>query len=141
MLRNKSCSPPLSLAGAVTSIIFVATKDLTGQNTSKYIKYLSPQTQFCRDKTLSRQVYFCRDNTCLSQQNTSFCRDKSMLFATNTWLSRQIFIATELFCRDKHNFVETKLGKHTFVVASILFSRQRTCFVTSNTATNTYLRR
>ena len=107
--------------------------DKTRQNTANICRR---KHNYVVTKLLLPQIY-----TCSSQQNTSFCRDKSMLFATNAWLSRQIFVATKLFCRDKHNFVETKLGKHTFVVASILFSRQRTCFVTSNTATNTCLRR
>jgi len=68
----------ISLAGAATSIIFVATK-------------------FCRDK-----LSFVATNTCLLKWQNVFCRDKSMLAATNTCLSRQ------KFCRNKHTFVVTK---------------------------------
>ena len=96
---------------------FVATKDLTGQNTSKYIKYLSPQTQFCRDKTfvatsllLSRQTRVCRNKTrlfvvtkvCLPQQNTSFvvtkvCFSRQTRGCHDKYLSRQnYFVATNI---------------------------------------------
>ena len=55
-----------------------------------------------------------------------FCRDKSMLAATKLRLSRQLclfftFVATNISC-DK-----------SFVATSILLSRQKTCFVATNT--------
>ena len=75
---------PLSLAGAATSIIFVAT------NTTKHV--------FCRDKSMfvttkvcwSRQKYVGRDKT---------CRDKHNLVATKVYfmlcLSRQILLSRQ----------------------------------------------
>ena len=59
----------------------------------KYHWWELPQVSF-----LSRHAYFCRDKHV-------FCRDKSMLVATNT-----CFVATKIFCRDKRNFVATKLA-------------------------------
>ena len=78
----------LSLAGAATSIIFVAARH-----------FLSRQKYACRDKDLSRQ-------NCHLWQN--FCRDKLSFVATNmsfvatkVWLSRQThtrttFVATKM---------------------------------------------
>ena len=71
------------LAGAATSIIFVAIK-----------RFVETNMFVCRDKTrlLSRQKYACHDKTfvatkiCLSQQSR-VCHDKSILVATNTYLS------------------------------------------------------
>ena len=118
-------SPPsaLSLAGAATSIIFVATKVFLRQT-----HLLSPQAYFCRDKhifyldkimfvatclLLSDILTFVATNTCLSRQHTSFvvtkhvfCRDKSMLVATHTKLSWQTF------WRGKRTFVATKINGH-----------------------------
>ena len=113
----------ISLAGAATSIIFVATT------------VLSRQTRVCRDNTRlsSRQKYACRDKTFiatklfLSRQNIFvetkdvFCRDKHVslplqgFVGTKLCFSRQIFVATKVclsrptrVCRDKHTFVATK---------------------------------
>ena len=100
LLRSKldilECVLKLSLAGAATSIIFVATNTCLSrqicvfpwQNTclslQNYVcrdKYFSGQ-RFCRDKNiLSRQKIFWRQNfchgkhTCFSRQK--FCRDKN----------------------------------------------------------------
>ena len=85
--------PFLSLAGAATSIIFVATN------------LLSRQTRICRHKS------FVATNTCLPPQK--FCRDKHVFAATKHVLTKA-FVATKLclsrqrFCRDKHTFVATK---------------------------------
>ena len=74
------------LAGAATSIIFVAIKRFVATN-------------MC----LSRQnTSFITTKVCLSRQN--FCRDKIMFVATITCLSRQKYT-----CRDKHVFVVTKV--------------------------------
>ena len=86
---SQSVSVTVSLAGAATSIIFVATNVFVA---TKYV--------FCRNKSmlvakkpLLRQTYFCichgeltfvATNTCLSQQNTSFV-------TTKVCLSRQTF--------------------------------------------------
>ena len=85
-----------SLAGAVTSIIFVATKLLSRQ-TRVCCLCLSRQTRVCRDKTLlSQQKYACvgRDKTRLLSRRKCVCHDKSKLVATkvlsiSTCLSRQ----------------------------------------------------
>ena len=67
-LTCQCCS--LSLAGAATSIIFVATKVC-----------LSRQTFFCPEKLLSGRTYFCCDKTV-------FCSDKHVFVAKKS-LSRQ----------------------------------------------------
>ena len=102
-----SCCIPqsLSLAGTATSIIFVATKVLSGQ------------TRVCRDKTciLSRQNYVCCNKTFVAtniilSRQAYLCRDKHVFVATN-------------ICRDKHICVVTKVfyhGKHTFVAIKII---------------------
>ena len=79
----------LSLVGAATSIIFVAT------NTS-----LSRLIRVCSNKTrlLLRQKYGCRDKVNLIFVAKNVCRDKRRV------LSRQIRV-----CRYKHVFVATKL--------------------------------
>ena len=87
-------SVKLSLAGAATSIIFVATKDVFCRDKSKLVwtKLLSRKSYVCRDKYLSWEK-FCHDKNILLQQN--FSRDKHTFFATNTCmscLSRQIYI-------------------------------------------------
>ena len=58
-------SSPVSLAGPITSIIFVATN------------------------VLSRQTCVCPDKARLVAKKHVFCRDKSMLVATKLCLSRQ----------------------------------------------------
>ena len=97
----------LSLVGAVTSIIFAATKHIFCHDKSMLVitEYLSRQiyfvaTNICHNKrnfvakiVLSWQAYFCGDNTCLSQQ----------IFVTMKVLSQQIHLC------DKHNFVATKV--------------------------------
>ena len=106
----------LSLAGAATSIIFVATKFFWGLDNV----FVATKQVFCRDKSmvvatklLSKQNIFS-----LSRQNMSFvaiklwkyhfCPDKSFV-ATNMCLSRQMFVGTNVIlsrqtrvCRDKN---------------------------------------
>ena len=84
----------LSLSGAATSIIFVATKFCRDKS---MLYFCRDKIMFVTTKLLSRQI-FVAGNTCLSRQNTAFvvtklrkyhfCRDK-----TNTCLSRQILAA------------------------------------------------
>ena len=96
--------------------------------------YLSRQTRVCRHKHvfvptkhltkvyLSRQNFLqsfvarniCRHNTCLSRQKYA-CRDKIMFVAAN-------------MCHDKSCH-----DKHILTQQSILLSRQKTCFVATNT--------
>ena len=107
---------PLSFARAATSILFVATNTcLPRQNTSFVAtKYA------CRAKRFvtSWQACFCRDK----RHVLYACPDKTFV-ATKLCMSQQIFVATTIFCRDKHNFAAT----------SMLLSRQKSCFVAKNT--------
>ena len=97
----------VSLAGAATTIIFVATKVcLQRQNV-------------CRDNNKKVAI-----NTCLSRQ--MFCRDKHTFVPIKVSLSRQtlfyFFSCDKYLSRQKY-----------FVAASILLSRQKPCFVETNT--------
>ena len=84
----------LSLAGAATSIVFVATKVCLSRR------------NFCRDKTfvatytcLSRpkRPRFCRDNHTFDATKDVFDRDKHVFVATSTkHLSRQFFYLWQL---------------------------------------------
>ena len=129
-------------------LVMKSNYSIAGGNCHKY--------HFCHNKTclLSQQIYFCCDKTfvmtiiChdkhkfvttkLLSQQAYFCpdkpvfwHDKSMLVATQLLLfvatnicREKSFVATKIFCHDKHNF--------TFVVASIRFLWQITCFVATN---------
>ena len=98
----------LSLAGAATSIIFVATN--TSFVPTKVClsrqKYFSRQTKhnFAATNVLSQQAYFCCDKRrVFSRQKTRetrvcrrVCRDKNVLVATKLSFLRQIFISTKM---------------------------------------------
>ena len=65
---------------------------------------------------------------------------RQIFLATNIILQNTSFVATEVYlsqqngCRNKHVFVTTKIrGDKSFVTTSILLSRQKTCFVVTNT--------
>ena len=127
----------LSLAGDATSIIFVATKPLSGR------------TRVCRDKSmlaatklLSRHrsmfvatKYFCRDKTFVVR---NFCRDKHVFVEADILLSIQKmkFVVTKVslsrqnFCRDKHTFVSTKdvFDANDSRQPIVRFSSQNCCF-------------
>ena len=91
----------LSLAVAVTSIIFIAT------NTCLCV---SRQT-----RVLSRQACFCRDKHLFVATKDVFCLGKSILVTTNVLPRQKYFVATNILlsrqnlCRSKHTFVATKL--------------------------------
>ena len=91
----------LSLAGAATSIIFVATKHV-----------------FCHDKSMLVATKL------VARQN--FCRDKH-IFVVTKHLSRQTFVATNIilsrqkFCHYKLTFVTTNTS---FVAIEVCLSRQ-----------------
>ena len=57
---------------------------------------------------------------CLLQQN--FCRKKTHVFVMTNICCNESLVVTKIFGRDSHSFV----------VASILLLRQKTCFVTTN---------
>ena len=92
----------VSLPGAVTTIIFVATK------------VLSQQSHFPdkhRTKVwLSRQT-FCRNKHTIVATKDMFCRDERVFVATKVCLSRQNYVCYHIFathiCRDKIMFVAT----------------------------------
>ena len=84
------CTASLSLAGAATSIIFVATNVLL---------CLSRQNCLSREK-------LCLDKHTFIATKDVFCHDKHMFVVTNVCLSRQ------KFCRNEHVFIATK---ETFV--------------------------
>ena len=73
---------------------------------------------------LSRQKRVCCDKIIFRCDKTYACRDKSFL-ATNTFSSRQHF------CRNKQNFVATKVLSQQayFCCANTCLSRQNTSFV------------
>jgi len=114
-----------------------------------------PKYHFCHDKTcffvvtkwclswqnfvmtnlfLSRQKFCCKKY--LSQQ--TFCCDKSFV-ATNTCLSWKPPTYHHVLCCNKNMLIVTKrLSRQTclwqsFVTTSILLSRQKNCFVMTNT--------
>ena len=112
---RKGC---VSLTGAATCIIFVATK------------VLLRQTRVCRDKTrlFSRQKYAYRDKhifvatTLLSRQK--ICRDKLIFVATNTsFVATKICLVTNTCVSRQKYFVTTNIilsRDERFVAASIL---------------------
>ena len=130
----------LSLAGAATNIIFVATKVLSRQTRvcvhKKYAftNFLTRQ-KFCRDKHNFVAAKLAATNKLLSRQKTCFFpRDKHTFVATkiyfvaiNTCLSRQKYA-----CRDK-TFVATKLCMSLFVTSRkkkrVLSRRKKHMFV------------
>ena len=129
-------SSSLSLAGAVTSIIFVMTKVLLRQTCLSQQKYachhkcfvvtklcLSWQniyliqnifvmTNICCDKHnfVMTNVLCLSQQMCLSQQNTSLVTT-SMLVETKLLL-RQKLSCDKQFCHDKYTFVMTRHDKH-----------------------------
>ena len=98
----------LSLAGAATSVIFVATNTcLSRQNTSVVAtKICLSRQRLCGAKLtfvatntfLLRQKDACRDKTFVSPPPQKFCRGKHTFFTTK-----------DVCCRDKHGFVATKI--------------------------------
>ena len=85
----------ISLAGAVTSSISVATKINT---------CLCRQARVCRDKHLVVST-----STCLSRHHTSFVATKVSLSRQNLDKSFVPTIFLFYFCRDEHNVVATKV--------------------------------
>ena len=109
------------MAGAATSIIFVATKVLLRQTRiCRENVFVETKHVCCRDKSmlaerklLLRQNYVCRDKIFLSRQKqTRVCRDKHTFVAT-----RDVFVATQL-----------SLSRQMFVVTNVL-SQQAYAFV------------
>ena len=97
------------------------------------VYFLSRQIRVCHDKTsFVATKYACRAKRFVTSWQACFCRDKRHVLyacpdktfvATKLCMSQQIFVATTIFCRVKHNFAAT----------SMLLSRQKTCFVAKNT--------
>ena len=97
----------LSLAGAATSIIFVAASLLLSRQ-----NFFGDKHNFVTTKVLSQQAYFCRDKRVFFffvATKHIFCRDKSMLVASQ-FLS---FLSLKnISLSRKHTFVATKTTKH-----------------------------
>ena len=71
--------------------------------------FLSRQNMILSLQNICRYKHtFVATNIILSCQNI-FCRDKSMLVATNTCLSRQIFVLINVLSRQKY-FVATNIS-------------------------------
>ena len=92
----------LSLAGAATSIIFVATKDVffvcffSDKHMFVATKHVFVATNiffslqtFVATKVTKKLQKFCRDKTCFSRQNTSFVATKINMFfrGSNTFVA------------------------------------------------------
>ena len=93
----------VSLAGAATSIIFVATKVCLPRQNFCCDKIV------CRDKTfdatncdkimfvatkrLTRQEYFCRDKTRVLSRQIRICRNKSKLVAKKTFVTTKLCLS------------------------------------------------
>ena len=111
----------LSLAGAATSIIFVATYLVVTK------LCLSRRNIFVAAKRLLRQIFFAT-KVIFRQEN--FCCDKSMLVVTKhlSWQTR-VCQDKQNFCHDKHTFVAKKdilcSHKHVFVAINTCLSRQK----------------
>ena len=114
----------LSLAGAATSIIFVATNMCLPRQSSSFaaIKVcLSRQNYVCRDKRLlrSKRVFFSLQNLCLDKHTFVatkgvFCRDKHVLVESKLSLSRQNYVgATNTYC-DKSFFTTKVLSRQAY---------------------------
>ena len=119
-------SPLVSLAGAATSSIFVATKMSRDKHCS------------CRDKSLclSRQkwVCFCRDKTwtdfCRAKSGTNICvtstRSNSAVVTTYLWRGRSLLMALVLPLkwrgREIHSYQGLRLKSATAVGLKVMMS-------------------
>ena len=107
--------PWVSLVGAATSIIFVATE--------VYIYVCLLWQTFCCDKImfvvtklLWQQFFFVLTNTCLSRQ-AYFCRDKGCVcFLQQTRVCHKCSVTTKIHL-SQQNF---RRNKHTFVVIKMI---------------------
>ena len=131
------------LAGAATSIIFVATKVVLCCDKSMLVatKLLSRQTyscckktfvatNICRDKHIFVVTICCCDKLTFVTTKHVFCRDKSMLVRTTKLSQQKNIVATNVlfvqqkFCCSKHTFVMTKdvfcYDKHMFVMTKMI---------------------
>ena len=118
------------MAGAATSIIFVATNMcLSQQNMSCCNKSMLVVTfvtikYFCCNKS------FVTTNICLSQQKM-FCHYKHVFVVTKVSLSPETCV-----CRNKYLVARKVLSRQKYVCAtSIHLSQQKMCFVLRQTQT------
>ena len=61
-----------------------------------------PMTQFISLGGAATSIIFVMTNVLLRQTQTYFCRDK-------TFVTKHNFVATKVFCRDKHTFVASNM--------------------------------
>ena len=123
------------MAGVATSIVSVAPKVLSRQTQDWCDKQVFGATKhfFCREKNMLVATKLClprptrvsRDKTCFA---TNICRNKHNFVATKV-LSQQAY-----FCRDKHmSFVATKvcLSRQNFCRDKIMFVATKLCLSVS----------
>ena len=97
----------MSLAGAATSIIFVATEVRLPRQT-----FCCDEIMFVVTKLLMQQI-FVLTNMCLSRQ-AYFCCDKGCVFLRQTRVCHKCSVTTKIhlsqqnLCHNKHTFVVTK---------------------------------
>ena len=157
MRRGVIKSGSISLAGAATSFIFVATNTCLPRRKTSFVV-----SKVCLSRHLLRQTYFCRDKHVFAATKHVFCLDKSMFVATfccdkltfvatNTCLPRRntSFVVSKVclsrhllrqtyFCRDKHVYAATK---HVFCRDKSMFVATFCCDKLTFVATNTCLPR
>ena len=110
--NNESLTRVAITGGAATSIIFVPLPQVSFL--SRCHKY-----HFCPAATSIIFVPLPQVSFLSRCHKYHFCRDK--IFVTSFVVTKVCsFVATQIFCRDNHNFLATKTyhfcrGKHTFV--------------------------
>ena len=95
--RRAFVATKVCLLRAATSIVFVATKVLSRQNTS----FVATKVCLLRAAT---SIIFVATNMRLSRQNTSFVATKVCLQRQNFCRYKIMFVATKYFCRDRTFF-------------------------------------
>ena len=117
---NQHLPGHLSLVGAATSIIFVATKLFCSDKhvliMTKHVfcchtsmlavlKLLWQQTWFCHEQNwlLSRQTCVCRDKTCLLLWQKYACQDKTFVATSMLLSQRKMCLSWQKFSRDKND--------------------------------------
>ena len=125
----------VSMAGAATSIIFVATNMCLSQqhvsccNKSMLVVTFVTVKYFCCNKSFVTTNICCDKHVFVTTKDvlspqTRVCGDKSKLVARNMCLSQQIFVARKVLSRQKY-----------VCATSIHLSQQKMCFELRQTQT------
>ena len=144
--------PGVSLAGAATSTIFVMTKRYVVINTCRN-KHNFVVTKLCHDKHVfvTTKHLFCFNKSMLVMTKAKiFCCDKSfvvtniiLLRQTHVWRDKSMLVMTKLLSQQNYVCCDKYLSQHNVCMTnmclsrqktSIFLSRQKTCFVTTNTS-------